>query len=227
MIDESVGKIEVEFGGQRLLLLADRAVYWPARETLLIADIHLGKGAAFRTAGVPVPSGATVKDLARLEVLLRTTRAQRLVVLGDFIHARDARQPEVLESIARWRRGHNVRILLVRGNHDLRAGNVPAEWNIEEVEEPFAEGGMLLSHSPCSEDEPLPTLAGHIHPIFRMRDFDGTTVAVPCFVLDGNCFILPAFGTFTGGEGVSMRPGRRIYVIAGGRVIPIRPDQKS
>ena len=34
---------EIELCGERLWLLADRALYWPARKTLLLADVGLGR----------------------------------------------------------------------------------------------------------------------------------------------------------------------------------------
>ena len=46
------GALETEAGGERLWLLPDRAAYWPRTETLLVADAHLGKAAAFRREGV-------------------------------------------------------------------------------------------------------------------------------------------------------------------------------
>src|SRR5436190_20499208 len=81
--DEIAGSCVVDFAGQSLRLLPDHAVYWPARNTLLVADLHLGKDAAFRTAGVPVPAGSTAKDLSRLSSLIGLSGAQRLVILGD------------------------------------------------------------------------------------------------------------------------------------------------
>jgi hypothetical protein len=34
--------------GEKLGLFAERAIYWPARSTLLVADPHFGKAATFR-----------------------------------------------------------------------------------------------------------------------------------------------------------------------------------
>ena len=113
-------------------------------------------------------------------------------MLGDMIHTRCSHDPLLCESVARWRQRHtSLDMLLVRGNHDRRAGPLPAEWNITEVEEPCADGRLLLSHEPRYE-ESLPVLAGHIHPVFATPDFDGSIVRIPCFVLDGaRCAILP------------------------------------
>ncbi len=53
-------------GGERVQLYAERALYWPAGRTLFVADVHLGKTAAFRAGGVALPGGATAANLERL-----------------------------------------------------------------------------------------------------------------------------------------------------------------
>src|SRR6185436_15640126 len=45
--------------GEELLLLPERAAYWPAKRALFVADYHLGKAASFRSAGIPLPAGTT------------------------------------------------------------------------------------------------------------------------------------------------------------------------
>ena len=51
--------ITVQVAGTELCLLAEKALWWPERRTLLIADLHLGKAAGYRALGQPVPSGTT------------------------------------------------------------------------------------------------------------------------------------------------------------------------
>lgn len=82
--------------GAQVLLLPERALYWPAARTLVIADPHFGKAAAFRARGVPVPEFTTLDNLARLDAVLSRTSAERLVVLGDFLHARQGRSKTLL-----------------------------------------------------------------------------------------------------------------------------------
>ena len=41
----------IELAGSTLWLLAEKAVYWPEQQALLIADIHFGKAAAYRRLG--------------------------------------------------------------------------------------------------------------------------------------------------------------------------------
>jgi DNA ligase-associated metallophosphoesterase len=221
------GSIPIEFGNEQFTLLPDRAVYWHERQTLLIADAHLGKAATFRAFGVPVPSGSTAKDLSRLTRLLEITHARRLVILGDLVHAKAGRQPEVESAVASWRSSHeDVEMILVRGNHDRASGRIPGNWRMTEVEEPFEDNGFVLTHDPPCDSE-LPTFAGHVHPSFHVIDFDGSTITMPCFVIDARCTILPAFGTFTGGHKIQPQPGREIYLVAPDRVVRLSTPQPS
>src|SRR5581483_4670609 len=125
------GSHAITFANQHLCLLPDRAIFWPARQTLLLADVHLGKTASFRTLGIPVPEGSTRKDLSRITHLIEQTRAARVIILGDLIHARHGRHPEIVDTLVAWRESHSsVRMTLVRGNHDRASGRIPREWNI-------------------------------------------------------------------------------------------------
>jgi DNA ligase-associated metallophosphoesterase len=213
--------INIRFGGEELLLLADRAVHWPARETLILADVHLGKDAAFRVAGMPVPAGNSSKDLARIDALLNLTRATRLVVLGDLVHNRRSHQRELAAAFMAWREVHpKLEILLIRGNHDRHAGPPPADWGIVQVEEPFDDGPLSYAHFPQEHDRPL--LCGHVHPIVAVKDFARTFVSLPCFVVEEKLMTLPAFGSFTGGFKVDRDPCRKIFAVIGQSVVQAR-----
>ena len=79
--------MRVTLHGEAVELLPEKAVYWPREETLLVADLHLGKPDTFLAAGIAVPRDTAVADLATLTRLLERTAALRLVVLGDLLHA--------------------------------------------------------------------------------------------------------------------------------------------
>ena len=82
------GAVTHTVAGEHLVLLPDRAIWIPERRMVIVADLHWGKAAAFRAAFVPVPTGTTARDLARLTRVLHETAATSLVVLGDLLHAR-------------------------------------------------------------------------------------------------------------------------------------------
>jgi DNA ligase-associated metallophosphoesterase len=219
--------ISIQFAGEDLVLLADRAIHWPARRSLLLADVHLGKDASFRAAGMPVPVGNSTKDLARIQTLLAFTNATRLVILGDLVHARASHQTELATAFTRWRTAHRqLEILLIGGNHDRRAGPPPADWHITQMPEPFDDAPLLLGHKPRSEDAPdsasKPLLCGHVHPAVAVRDFDRSYATMPCFVVEETQLIFPAFGSFTGGYKVRPEPTRRIFAVAGKSVVEVK-----
>jgi DNA ligase-associated metallophosphoesterase len=214
--------LQIDFAGQQLILLGDRALYWPKQHTLVLADVHLGKDASFRAAGLPVPAGNSARDLARIETLLSKTHATKLVILGDLIHSRASHQPELASAFTRWRAVHaSLEIILIRGNHDKRAGALPVDWCVTDVPELYEHGSLTLAHFPQPSDKPL--LCGHVHPTVPIRDFDGSYAAVPCFVADPGQLMLPAFGSFTGGHKVQAETGRKIYAVMANSVILVPP----
>jgi uncharacterized protein len=213
------GALGIDFGGERLHLLPQRAVWWEARGTLLLADVHFGKSAAFRALGVPVPGGSTARDLARIGELIAITGARRLIILGDLVHGPVGENLEMVKAVSAWRREQReLKIMLVRGNHDRAVGPAVDEWQMEEVGEEFEEEGFRFCHVPPEGCEG-PTFAGHVHPTAQLRDFDGSVVWAPCFVLEGNCLIVPSFGTFTGGYPVYLEESRQIFVVSRTRVV--------
>jgi DNA ligase-associated metallophosphoesterase len=209
----------VQVHGETLTLLAERAVYWERTRTLLVADPHFGKAATFRALGVPVPRGTTTETLMRLDTLLACTEAQRLIFLGDFLHAREGRSPETLRVIAEWRAKHApIDVVLVRGNHDKRAGDPPRELEIRCVEGALIEAPFVFTHKPARSDDGY-VLCGHVHPGVRLTGAAHQSRRLPYFWFSNETAVLPAFGEFTGLALVDPAPGDRVWVVAGDEVI--------
>jgi DNA ligase-associated metallophosphoesterase len=210
---------EIELAGERMCLLPERAMHWSARQTLLITDTHWGKAASLRANAVPVPGGTTNSDLARLSLVLERTRATRLVILGDVIHARDGRSPSTFAAVRAWRAQYPLlEILLVRGNHDKAAGDPPPEFGIQCEDAPFRDGPFLYRHFPHASDDGY-SLAGHLHPAVKLHGLGGQRVTLPCFHFQPRVGILPAFGALTGMARVNSRLGDRVFAIAEEEII--------
>jgi uncharacterized protein len=221
--------LSITWSGQHLDLFSERAALWRDASTLLIADPHFGKAATFRHHGIPVPAGTTQRNLDRISALLDVTNAARLIILGDFLHARAGRADSTMSLIERWRAERsNLHVVLVRGNHDQKAGDPPAGWDFECVEEPWIDDGGALAfcHDISGIDADscsCPCLMGHVHPCVVMHDVDGSTLRSPCFYFGQRCAILPAFGGFTGMHPI--RPtqrGDRIFAVGPESVIEVR-----
>ncbi|MDW8351762.1 MAG: ligase-associated DNA damage response endonuclease PdeM [Anaerolineae bacterium] len=214
--------VTITAAGEVLQLWPERVVFWPRRATLFVADAHFGKAAAFRAAGIPAPEGGLVEDLQRLSRVIAATGAERVVFLGDVLHARQGRVDHVIGRVAAWRAEHRHRqFVLVRGNHDARAGDPPAEWQITCVDEPLIEPPLALCHTPSASPTAGYLLAGHIHPAIQLRGKAGLRERLPCFIVGPNRMILPAFGSFTGSARVRLAPDDRLYAIAGDALIEV------
>ena len=210
----------VELAGEQLWLLASKAIYWPARKMLIIADIHFGKAAAFRALGVPVPRGTTTQNLLALDTLLARYACEEIVFLGDFLHARAAHAAATVAAMLAWRARHrDVRLTVVRGNHDAHAGDPAAALCIRMVDEPHSVGKLSFCHHPDTA-APGYVLAGHVHPVYHLRA-DGDGLRLPCFLLGPSHAILPAFGAFTGGHALRPAAGERVYVTADAAIFPL------
>ena len=218
------GCLAASIAGESVELWAGRALHWPRERTLFIADLHLGKSAAFRAGGVPVPRGSTASDLARLSALVDQTGARRLVVLGDFLHAAAGRVAALDDAFVAWRERYaGLDVTLVRGNHDANAGDPPPHWQVAVVAQPHPLPPFLACHYPQSP----PTghaLCGHLHPGVRLDGRARESARVPCFVLGPRRTLLPAFGRFTGLALVVPGHDEAVVAIAGDRLFRLPPQ---
>lgn len=216
-----LGSSATVVAGETLELLSDHAAFWHGASTLLVADPHFGKAATFRAAGIFVPEETTAMTLTRLDALLLGTEARRIVFLGDFLHAREGRHPSTISAIEEWRAAHaSVAMLLVRGNHDRRAGDPPESLQIDCVDGPEIEGPFALAHHPATVTNRY-VLAGHVHPGARLFGPGRERARVPCFWFGRECAVLPAFGEFTGLADIDAAPGDRVWVTTGEEVISV------
>lgn len=213
--------LRTDLAGEAVILLPERALLWERSGTLVAADVHLGKAAAFRAAAIPLPGGTTSEALRRLSAALERTGARRLLLLGDFFHARSGRASRTLSAIASWRDRHaSLEIVLVRGNHDRGAGDPPREWRFRCVDEPRLEPPFAFRHHPGEEAGGY-VLAGHLHPVVPLAGAGRQSETLPAFLFGERQGLLPAFGGFTGGARVRPKAGDRVYVLAGDEIVAI------
>ena len=209
--------VGIELLGQHLQLRPDRSLFWADARALIVADTHFGKADTFRAFGVPVPGGAD-EPLARLAAALDDTGAERLVILGDFWHARAGRTGKLTDQLERWKAERSsLAVEMIRGNHDA-AGPPPAgwgDWHAELHDPPF-----VFAHFP----DPSPveyTLAGHLHPGVLLFGAGKQRLKLPAFRFADRVGVLPAFGHFTGLAADVPRPDERVFAVAEDRVIEV------
>jgi uncharacterized protein len=204
--------LSITLAGVTVELLADRAMWLRDSRTLIVADVHWGKAAAFRAGGIPIPRGTTRSGLDRLDAVLERTSAEHLIVLGDLLHARAGMQAATVETLQSWRDTRPaLAITLVRGNHDYHAGDPPASLRVLCVDAPLRVGPFALHH----------------HPVVQLRGRAKQKLTLPCFAFGERGGLLPAFGEFTGGGVIDARDYLHTYLIADDSVVPLTADARS
>jgi DNA ligase-associated metallophosphoesterase len=192
------GIMELEFGGQHLLLSGMKCVFRPATKTLFLADLHLGKAAHFRKHALPLPQMAHQRDYHNLQLLLTQFEPQQVVFLGDLFHS--AYNQSWKEAALFFQSHPQVHWILVPGNHDILEEKYYLEAGLTCMAEGTNMDGLSLFHHPPLPEQTahIPGICGHVHPGYALRSKARDRMMLPCFYLRQNLLILPAFGTLTG-----------------------------
>lgn len=213
---------EVTVAGEQLRLHPERAVYWPARRILLVADLHLGKGAHFRRAGIAVPRLVSDVNFARLRGMIEELSPLRVLLLGDLFHSD---HNHVWGGFCDFTASFpELTFELVPGNHDILPPTCYEEAGLVMHPEIIVEGPFSLSHHPLAPEQRIEgkyNLCGHVHPCVRLLDRGGGAMKLPSFYFGAREGILPAFGEFTGCAEVKVREGDRVFVLAEEMVLAV------
>ena len=178
---------------------ADGSLYLPDNRTLILSDLHLGKGAAQRMTS-PMPGYDTDDTLNRLEAAIMRTDPSQTILLGDSFHS-----PEQAEMLPAYHLDHIMQIarqtdlVWIEGNHDP---SLPHRLPGQSCSY-LTLGSLLLCHQPAyqaeqSERPVTGQIIGHYHPKARLQ-LKARNLSAKCFIHDHSLMILPAFGAFTGG----------------------------
>jgi hypothetical protein len=187
----------VSVAGHTMRPLAAGALYWEDEDTLLVADLHLEKGAAFAALGMLLPPYDTRTTLERLSKAIRAVDPSRVVALGDSFHRAESAKQLAADDLGFLRKLQQRREWYwICGNHDPHlpasiGGTVCATLSI---------CGLVLRHEP-SPAAAAREIAGHLHPVARIAR-RGTVIRRRCFATDGNRLVMPAFGAYAGGLNV-------------------------
>ena len=207
----------LEIAREEIVISAEKALFWPKEQLLVVADVHLGKAGHFRKNGIALPAELVKNDLIRLQQLINTFVPQRVLFLGDLFHA----QPNAEWNwFSDWLRQHSqVQFELVVGNHDrdleLHAVNRQLLVSHEKTLGPF-----LFTHEPLATSHPtLYNICGHIHPGIRLRGKGRQHAKLPCFWFGESQGILPAFGNLTGA--VALKGKAQVFAIAQDQLVEL------
>ncbi|MFB6269591.1 MAG: metallophosphoesterase [Halobacterium sp.] len=179
----------VEFG--------ERAVYLPAADAVVLADLHVGRDAA---SNVALPLGERDDIVDRLASLLAAFDPETVVVAGDLLHVHGGLPDgthETVNAIETTVRGAGASLRVARGNHDTMLDAVGVDG--EDVVE--LSDGTAVWHG--HDDPPVDAdryVVGHEHPAVEI---EGTRH--PCFLHGpdqhngSDVLVLPAFTRLAAG----------------------------
>lgn len=212
--------LETTIFGEQFLLHPFRAMYWGRENALLISDLHLGKVAHFRKAGIPVPGNVSDHNWDRLFSLLIDFQPERVIFLGDLFHS--DLNTEWVDVCKMTEQFAHVKFELVPGNHDILHGKNYTEARLYLHEPELFIYPFILSHHPLHHiPENYYNLCGHLHPSVWLKGSGRQRLKLPCFYFTENQGILPAFGAFTGTAEIQPGNGDQVFVIAEDRVVEI------
>lgn len=182
------------FGGQNFEVAGDAALYWPAQNALLVADLHLEKASAYAAGGQMLPPYDSLSTLEELLHLAQSCGATAVICLGDNFHDDEGEQRLSGAAAAMLRDlTQSFDWIWITGNHDPR---LSGRWGGQSVLE-WAASGINLRHEADPADA-TPEISGHFHPKYRAV-IRKRMVSRRCFVQTGSKIIMPAFGALTGG----------------------------
>ena len=199
------------------VLDARLAIYHRAERWLAVADVHYGYELSQRAAGAMFPMWGMDSVETRLLALLDDYRPERLVIAGDFVHDRTAREP-ALALLKRLRERHEV--VLVAGNHDrwaFAAEEMQSAWTTERFCFHHGDGA-----SPA-EATGRQVVIGHHHPAGMLNDGAGVALKLPAFVETPTQWVLPAFSPWAAGGCGGFGRGARLWLCSPKRILPPRP----
>jgi DNA ligase-associated metallophosphoesterase len=207
--------VQIKLQNNHFELLPQRAIYWQEEESLILSDLHIGKGMHFRKEGIPIPNSVFDDDLQKLSHLIQRFSPQSLIIVGDMFHSHHNVEVNLFDL---WRVQYpGLNIHLVKGNHDILSTFQWSELNIL-IHDTLETNDFIFSHARCYKEKRF-CFSGHIHPGVRINGTARQTLKLPCFHFTPKSCTLPAFGKFTGLYLIKPQRMDQVFVILEDKVV--------
>jgi DNA ligase-associated metallophosphoesterase len=191
-------------------------MFWIEENSLIVADLHLGKIEHFRKHGSALPDLSNAVDYIHLEENIAEFKPDSVIFLGDLFHSTLNKSWQIFEN---WIKRQPVNFTLIVGNHDIIPVSKFKELGFNVIQD-LKKSGFCLTHKPEDTEEDF-NLCGHIHPGFKLRGKGRQQLNLSCFYQKENQLILPAYGSFTGNYYVKPEENEHIYVTSENSVLQV------
>jgi len=186
----------ISIPNDELVLTNQRALYWAKEKALVLSDLHVGKSATFRKAGIPISKNVLVNDLKRLEQLIHHFNAKKLIIVGDLFHAEYNSDIDYFHD---WLSSFtNLKLELILGNHDKLSDTVYKDFRLKIFQPKKESENLCFIHDNFKINNKLFTISGHTHPGVILKAKGKQRLKLPCYQVTEHQLILPAFSLFTG-----------------------------
>lgn len=197
------------------------AVFWKEKNTLLLADIHLGKVGHFRKSGIPVPRKAEGVFYEKISILKDSLNFSRVIFLGDLFHNSFNNEWFLFDN---WVKNSGLKIILIKGNHDIIPILKFKQIGIKTYDDLRIEK-FFFTHHPVKINDCF-VFSGHIHPGVRLIGKGKQIMKLPCFIYNKDQIILPSFGGFTGMHLPKLKNDEQVFVITNNEIIEVKGKNK-
>ncbi len=197
--------------------LIDLALFFPQKKILIISDLHLGYEEALNRKGVLIPRFQFKDTLTRLKPILEQTKPETVIINGDLKHEfgmiMDQEWREILQLIDLINT-YAKKIILIKGNHDVKLGPIARKRSIELVPRYEFDGYLVMHGDKIPEDlkqlKVHTLIIGNEHPAISIGDAIRRET-YKCFLIGKfgswlkkwHLIVLPSFNQVTIGTDVS------------------------
>jgi len=208
--------VRITIQNNHFQLVSNGVAYWEQEQTLLIADVHLGKISHFRKYGSAVPQSAIAVNFEKLNSATNQFTPKKVIFLGDLFHSAKNIEWNLFED---WLTTQTAEVILIAGNHDIISPLHYEALGVKIFQE-LQIDKFRLTHHP-EEQENTFNICGHIHPGYRLMGLAKQHLKLKCFFRKPNQLILPAFGEFTGVFLMKPTTNDQVYVCTNAEVIQV------
>ena len=212
--------VNFQIRDNNFLLYNTRCIFWQEKSILILSDLHLGKAGHFRKNGIAIPQTIFKADMHKFVDQIQYNKPESIIIVGDMFHSKENKEHDFF---LKWRNDFpNLKIHLVKGNHDILKDKAYEKANLIIHEKTLSIDGFTFTHdiNECSDNEDY-CFSGHIHPGIYISGAARQKLRVPCFYFSEKHAVLPAFGNFTGVSPIKPLDGDTIFAIADNSLIRI------
>ena len=169
----------------------DLAVFLKKQRTLVFGDLHLGYEGNLNKKGIFIPRFAMQDLQSRLELILKKTRPEKIIINGDVKHEFG----RISDDEWRWTlrildllKKVSQRLVIIKGNHDLVIGPIAEKRNVEMMNHIILDDTLILHGDVFDKkffkDHPKikTVIIGHEHPAISLSD-NGRSEKFKCFLV--------------------------------------------